>query len=353
MWIDKIIYRKYGLHGYNNPTEFFNGIKKSLPVRRKGVIRIYFLGLPDYGNMGDQAIACAMTRYVRKFGQKYEIFTCNKSDLLSNLLSVKRDCQKGDILFLIGGGNMGVAYFGEEEVRRLIIEMFPKNRIIIFPQTIDYGKSEEGKRQLKEAIRLYSKHKDLHIFAREKESYQMMKRWFSNNHVYLAPDIVFSMQYEESFERSYILKCIRNDRESALNRETVENIDEILQAFGEVRATDTVEPYVPLFSSEEIREKLVYRKLKEFAMAKLVITDRLHGVIFSVLTNTPCIVMGNNNHKIKSSYETWLGDFNDIVFMEETDSLPDIIRNIKHDEEHVRKLNELQEKYKDLNILLS
>ena len=53
----------------------------------------------------------------------------------------------------------------------------------------------------------------------------------------------------------------------------------------------------------EVRKSVIVNKLKEFAGAQLVITDRLHGMVFCYLTNTPCIVFSNYNHKVLGTYE--------------------------------------------------
>ena len=57
------------------------------------------------------------------------------------------------------------------------------------------------------------------------------------------------------------------------------------------------------------RKKVIYKKLKKFAKSKIVITDRLHGMIFAYLTQTPCIVFSNYNHKVIGTYE-WIKDVN-------------------------------------------
>ena len=46
-------------------------------------------------------------------------------------------------------------------------------------------------------------------------------------------------------------------------------------------------------------------KLRSFAAARLVVTDRLHGMIFSAITGTPCVVLSNYNHKVRGTYE-WI-----------------------------------------------
>ena len=58
--------------------------------------------------------------------------------------------------------------------------------------------------------------------------------------------------------------------------------------------------------------------LKKFAKAKIVVTDRLHGMIFTIITNTPCIAINNLSGKVKGVYDT-LSDIekNKIIFIED------------------------------------
>ena len=51
-------------------------------------------------------------------------------------------------------------------------------------------------------------------------------------------------------------------------------------------------------------EEKIEEMLKKYRKCQLVITDRLHGMIFATITSTPCIALGNYNHKIKSCSET-------------------------------------------------
>lgn len=64
--------------------------------------------------------------------------------------------------------------------------------------------------------------------------------------------------------------------------------------------------------------------MQEFASAKLVITDRLHGMIFAALTQTPCIVLGNYNHKVKGTYE-WLQELPYICFADTVQQAAEIV----------------------------
>lgn len=53
---------------------------------------------------------------------------------------------------------------------------------------------------------------------------------------------------------------------------------------------------------------------------KVVVTDRLHCMIFCAITQTPCVVLPNSNHKIKGTYEAWLSHLPYLVYMDELDT---------------------------------
>ena len=58
----------------------------------------------------------------------------------------------------------------------------------------------------------------------------------------------------------------------------------------------------------------------EFSKCKLIITDRLHGMIFSFITNTPCIALPNSNGKIKGVYK-WIANKGSVLFVENIDDV--------------------------------
>ena len=335
MLLPKIVYRKYNLNGFNNPTDFFLGIKNRIPKRKRNCKRIYFIDAPEHSNMGDQAIAVAMVEFLSKF-KEYEVLVFPISHLLENILPIKLDCKKDDIIVLVGGGIMGVEYFTNEEARRVAIEAFLNNKIVVFPQTIDYGKTDYGKTEFEKSIKIYSKHNNLHIFAREEASYEIIKGAYKYNYLGLVPDIVLSMNYHRNLERKGILQCIRKDRESALSKEQYLFIVSLLKKIGEVKKIDTVETAIPIIISESIRKKLLYRKLDQFAGSEFVVTDRLHGMIFSVITNTPCFVLPTYNYKVVSCYETWLKKCDNVFFVDNLNDLEYEIR-IKLDNNEKRK----------------
>ena len=147
------------------------------------------------------------------------------------------------------------------------------------------------------------------------KSYKLMKNSYKNAKVILCPDIVLSLDLDDIIknmnDRSYVGICIRDDEEGILS---AEEKTAILNKFSNPLLLTTM-----CLTGERIdernREKIVYEKLQEFARCKLVITDRLHGMIFSYITNTPCIALPNSNGKVKG-VSTWIKNKGTIRYVE-------------------------------------
>ena len=78
--------------------------------------------------------------------------------------------------------------------------------------------------------------------------------------------------------------------------------------------------YANCVVTKKNRDECVKSKMNEFASAKIVITDRLHGMIFSAITGTPCIVFGNYNYKVEGTYE-WIKYLGYIRFVDTVDEM--------------------------------
>ena len=156
------------------------------------------------------------------------------------------------------------------------------------------------------------------IFVREEKSREIFDR--NEIHAKLVPDIVLSEKIKEDCqERSQeVLLCLRNDVERGIGDYQCSIIKEMASCFGEVVQTDTVvTKSFPIAERRSVLEEV----LSKFSSSKLVITDRIHGMIFAYLTLTPCIVIGNYNHKVESEYN-WLKECDFISF----------VKNIKKEE---------------------
>ncbi len=264
--------------------------------------RVFFFLAADYGNLGD----CAITYAQHKFLQDvlYPDFFVTQipiSKTLNGIECVRRMVNKDDIITTVGGGNMGDLYPMIELYRQLVIKTFKNNSIITFPQTADF----ESSKKLTEATKVYSKHKSLTLLAREQKTFDFFKKHFKLNNSILVPDIVLTLdKTEPKIERKGAIVCLRDDKEKKLNQDQENHLNEVINTnFKSVKIRDTHIGGENMSLSE--REKALNSIWNDFKSAELVITDRLHGMIFCFITNTPALVFLNNNHKILSSF-SWI-----------------------------------------------
>ena len=191
-----------------------------------------------------------------------------------------------------------------------MISTFANKNITIFPQTVYYNLEEEsGRKILQDAIEVYDKCKNMKMLFRDQTSYEFAKKHFESKYtkVYLSPDIALYYKCNDALvNRKGIRLCLRGDREKDSNL----NVIEWTKRFATNKKipcymTDTVQNHsIPIW----LRQKKIDQKIAEFNRSEVVITDRLHGMIFAAISNTKCIAFDNLTHKVSGVYNLWLKD---------------------------------------------
>jgi len=319
---------------YKNYVKEYKEIKNLDDVSEN---KIFLIGTPQHGNLGDQAIAYAENKILEKNFKDYKICEINTPDVIKHLKSLEKNVKKHDIFVLHGGGNLGDEYFWEEEARRKIISTFKNNKIVVFPQSIYFKDTQHGKKEFSKTKLLYSRHKNLTLVAREKPSYDIMKQNFENNNVILTPDIVMYLNKTYPVQkREGAVLCLRQDREGVLSLSQKCNIENmVLKNFDNIISTDTMaetttagDNISEYMINPNQREKQLNKKWDQFKKAEIVITDRLHGMVFCAITSTPCIAIANYNQKVKGTFE-WIKNLDYIKFVNNVDEIPALIEEIK------------------------
>lgn len=291
--------------------------------------RIFLLNIPSHGNLGDHLLSVAEQQFLHDNFPGFFLVPVTSADLYYSTRCALSAVKVDDILCITGGGFLGSLY--QEETRFMkILTMFPKNKIIVFPQTIYYENNEKGKRMLSKAITNYQRHKKLFVIARDQNTYNLlcstlMKGRESN--IALTPDMALYMHYNNNAKREGILWCMRRDVEIneknneiiSLLREQVSNI--------EIKESDT-DTYVQYSISLDSEKQEVLKKINQFSKAQLVITDRLHGMIYSVITSTPVIAMDNMNGKIGLVYKKWICHVPYVRFVTTVDEVQSAFRDL-------------------------
>lgn len=320
--------------------------------------KVYIIGEAYNGNLGDQAINAVEYEIIKNIVRdQYEIIEilCNEFWQYYNWLH--KNIKKDDVIFFTGGGSIGDIYIEAEEIRQNIIYKFKHNTIIIFPQTIYWGKSYISKKIQKMSQKIYNRHRDLLICTREKYSYELAGKLYPQNERCLVPDLVLKYKPKKkisAYNRQGILLCLRNDEESIIDQKEKDIIYNFcVKNTKSVQYTDTFIPELMISNLSE-RRKYIDSKINEFSRAKLIITDRLHGMILASISETPCIVISNYNYKIEGVYD-WIKNLSYIVFMPHF-SL-EVFEKVFHELIETKTVrytltDEVRENYKKFEIIL-
>lgn len=279
-----------------------------IKLRKNKENRFILFFTPIHGNLGDQAILISELEFLAEFFPEKNIIEISEECFKIYSEKIMKLILADDTILIQGGGFLGTLWIWDEKQVRKILEELPQNRIIILPQTIFYENSEEGQKELKNAKSIYSQHQKLSLCCRDKKSYDFAIEncLVPEKNCFLFPDMVMHARpkiYERKKEREGILFCMRKDHEKVISNQQVEVLYKAIKE-EEIRTeyTDTVVYKRISFKS---RSKEVKRKLELFSKYRLVVTDRIHGMLFAAITGTPCIAFDNCSHKVSGAYE-WI-----------------------------------------------
>jgi len=97
---------------------------------------VFYLGLPEHGNLGDQAIAKATEIYLQEQLPQHQVVRIANDAVLPCIPLLKRIMQPNHLIVMHGGGNLGDLWPGAESVRRAVVNRLKKWPIIQLPQSV-------------------------------------------------------------------------------------------------------------------------------------------------------------------------------------------------------------------------
>lgn len=281
--------------------------ERAREIRRLPEHSIILWGIPLHGNLGDQAITYAETTFLGKQFPDRQILAIPEVMCAQYVFPVKRYANEKKLLFVLhGGGNMGQMYQYQEERRQILIRHVRNRPLIVFPQSVDF---QPGTPAHAKAQTLYQSHPNLQLFARDQVSFEKMKALFPKCSSALTPDIVTILDrrgHKGAKPALDVIYCLRLDTESnAASAAAARQLQEYLKE-KKSETVDTYGPqYVTSYENQPAQLEAFWNRMKS---AKLIVTDRLHGMIFAMITNTPCIAFDNSTGKVAAFYNTWLRD---------------------------------------------
>lgn len=278
---------------------------------------VFLVMTPDHGNLGDHAITQAVTVMLKDAG--INIIEITTSQLKEMKFANQLSALDGFPILINGGGNLGTLWMWIENLERDILKQNPHSHILVLPNTIYYGNNTSDQEELKNSIQIYNNHKHLTLYAREQVSYDFMKPIYRD--VRLVPDMVLSLKKDHySINRKGCLLCLRNDCEKTRTQQQDRSIRHYAAELFADQVTITDMDIGSSISAAQ-RESVLNAKYEEFAGAELVITDRLHAMIFCAITGTPCIVIDSKSPKLRGCYE-WVKHLSYIRFANSPEDIP-------------------------------
>ena len=278
--------------------------------------RIWYFCVPTHSNLGDQAQACCIEKYFRKFFSDHIVFKLsnNAFDFYEEkiLMILKEKIKQTDLIFFQSGYTFtGIHPY--ENMHRKIVENFPYNKIVFLPQTVKF----KNQKILENVQNFYGKYDNIYFFARDKISYDIYKSIFPEyRNVHCFPDIVTPEIGNYVFnnnERNGILLCVRNDVEKLYSFQEISLFKEKLQKIAKVSLSDTNS------ETKENSLKEYWKKIEEtiddYAQYQVIITDRYHGTIFALIANTPVIILKTTDHKVVTGADWFEGVYEDYVYV--------------------------------------
>lgn len=278
--------------------------------------RIWYFCVPTHSNLGDQAQACCIEKYFRKFFSDHIVFKLsnNAFDFYEEkiLMILKEKIKETDLIFFQSGYTFtGIHPY--ENMHRKIVENFPYNKIVFLPQTVKF----KNQKILENVQNFYGKYDNIYFFARDKISYDIYKSIFpEHRNVHCFPYIVTTEIGNYDFnnnERNGILLCVRNDVEKLYSFQEISLFKEKLQKIAKVSLSDTNS------ETKENSLKEYWKKIEEtiddYAQYQVIITDRYHGTIFALIANTPVIILKTTDHKVVTGADWFEGVYEDYVYV--------------------------------------
>jgi pyruvyl transferase EpsO len=283
---------------------------------------VALLDFPRYRNVGDSAIWLGERRLLAELGVA-SVYTCDRLTFSPEALN--KSLPEGPIL-LSGGGNFGDLWPDHQNFRERVIEAFHDRTIVQLPQSAWFGDA----RNLDRARSVMSRHPDITLLWRDGPSLELARKHFDARSI-LCPDMAFALGPLARPERPEvdIVWLGRDDDESTLRPapdERIEFVDWVHDGPGMARFlrlqgtlanfarpglarrnTGPVGRLVDLLSDSMARDNL-RAGVQILSRARVVITNRLHGHILSVLLDIPHVLLDTEQRKVSSFVETWTGN---------------------------------------------
>jgi len=292
-----------------------------------------YLELPYYENIGDTLIWEGTRIFLKQIKYKC-LYSASSTTFYHHKIS------QNTTILLQGGGNFGDLWEVPHSFRKKIIELYPSNKVIIFPQTVWY----EHQENIKADEFFFANHTNVTMCARDKVSFKFMQEHFPKNKVLLVPDMAFFIDFDKfgkintaKTERSLYAKRVDKELKNDIwpsfipqNAEvhdwpTIEHktpkyahADYIvgwLNFFANIKGIKPINLLIDLMRAHFYRPQYIKDCVKFINQYDTIYSTRLHIAIASAMMGKKVYLMDNSYGKNFSFYNTWLRDLDNTIIL--------------------------------------
>ena len=219
--------------------------------------RIFLIGSEDFNNLKHHHTAISEREYLENTFPEYSVIEITASEYKAFRRILSFIIKRKDLIYISGGRNLRGENTHTDYIRRDMKKKYRRNRKVIFSQNV--------------------------------------------------PDPILYSNYKErlAFDREGAMLLIHKDMEGALSLQDKEHIEDILGKYtNKIRYNDTIlNSDISVFDRKEVVDSFI----QKIGGVEFVVTDHLNGMLFSVITHTPCILLPRYKERIEEVYE-WISD---------------------------------------------
>lgn len=293
-------------------TEYFDPAK-----------RIVYYDYPIYANnIGDLLIHLG----TEQFFQEKNLSIWKRFSML-DLPKQIRGIDDDVVILCHGGGNFGDVWPHSQSMREDLIARYPKNRLVVLPQTVHFNSPANAERSL----RRLAGHKNLHIFARDMVSEKFLRE--AGLSASCMPDMFHAMEgvLEPSVSALHgvSLRLCRTDHEvgggvqSPLSDDTTTDwramigkpcltLSRIAQALLIGMRVTGIQSAANHRVWYPVRDFALRRGIRYFSQYETIYTDRLHAMLLGLMLRRRVRAFDNSYGKLSSYYDCWLKGTQDL-----------------------------------------
>lgn len=294
-----------------------SGIKSELGIKLTQIVgsqEVAYVDYPVYGNTGDLFI---LQGALQLFKEK-SIHVTNYDNVHARKFKELKATPRHIPVVCQGGGNFGDLYVGHQKFREDLVSQLSEHKLILFPQSIHFTSATAMER----SAAIFRQHRNFHFCVRDKESVEVAQRFTDN--VYLLPDCAHMLwgKFKPAPGNSHQLNFLREDKEgtglaqgqsvdwATLSDPGFYKVQNFMQKTTRKlsrRPTTMMSKLAFNFWMIEVRRS-INEAYRHFSAVDTVQTDRLHGLIFSLLLQKKVVFHDNLVKKLTRYKRAWLED---------------------------------------------